>query len=162
MYIKSTYDGLHVITGTTEGVSANVLLLTFADFHLTVCLLLVSELHLMTLLLCFAISRWLTAARKSMLEMKSFRSIIRQWYGHDFFLSCLIIMLIFLFVLSEFSWAFANACLVPTCFAHKEIPASEIMNGCSTELVKFSISMSHRGTAVVVWDTGCSVSCSSF
>lgn len=36
MYIKSTYDGLHVITGTTEGVSANVFLLTFAEFHLTV------------------------------------------------------------------------------------------------------------------------------
>lgn len=31
MYIKSTYDGLHVITGTTEGVSVNLLVLPHVD-----------------------------------------------------------------------------------------------------------------------------------
>lgn len=31
MYIKSTYDGLHVITGTTEGVSVNVFVLSHVD-----------------------------------------------------------------------------------------------------------------------------------
>ncbi len=37
------------------------------------------EQQLMTLPLCLSISLWLTAVRKSMLEMKSFRSIIRRW-----------------------------------------------------------------------------------
>lgn len=35
MYIKSTYDGLHVITGTTEGVSVNLSELPYVDAVLT-------------------------------------------------------------------------------------------------------------------------------
>lgn len=31
MYIKSTYDGLHVITGTTEGVSADLFVFIYLD-----------------------------------------------------------------------------------------------------------------------------------
>lgn len=43
----------------------------------------VTEQLLMTL--CLPISPWRTAVRKSTLEMKSFRSIIRQWWAHVFF-----------------------------------------------------------------------------
>lgn len=41
MYIKSTYDGLHVITGTTEGVSTSVFVFTFVDLCLAAHLLVV-------------------------------------------------------------------------------------------------------------------------
>lgn len=34
MYIKSTYDGLHVITGTTEGVSTSLFVFTCAGLCL--------------------------------------------------------------------------------------------------------------------------------
>lgn len=40
MYIKSTYDGLHVITGTTEGVSVNL----FELLYLDVCLHILSNI----------------------------------------------------------------------------------------------------------------------
>lgn len=88
MYIKSTYDGLHVITGTTEGVSVNLFEFPYVDVCLTAysCLMFRAvvwfadeEQQLMVTFLCLSISPSLTAVRKSMLGMKSFRSIIRQW-----------------------------------------------------------------------------------
>lgn len=88
MYIKSTYDGLHVITGTTEGVSVNLFELPYVDVCLTAysCLMFHAvvwfadeEQQLMVTFLCLSISPSLTAVRKSTPEMKSFRSIIRQW-----------------------------------------------------------------------------------
>lgn len=47
MYIKSTYDGLHVITGTTEGVSSSLFVVTYVDVCLTAHSLVVS--YVMTL-----------------------------------------------------------------------------------------------------------------
>lgn len=94
MYIKSTYDGLHVITGTTEGVSTSLFVCAYVPhcsficsvicrvrwlYHSKLCHGSEIEQQVMTRPLCLPISPWLTAVRKSMLEMKSFRSIIKQW-----------------------------------------------------------------------------------
>lgn len=57
MYIKSTYDGLHVITGTTEGVSVNLSELPYLD----VCLHILSNIA-RSCVTCSVIYWWGAAA----------------------------------------------------------------------------------------------------